>query len=70
MPKSDYIIPIIKGGGKNGVKAYANLRTKQVVKTGSWNSTPNCLVSEYCPKVVSESYGETWERIFGRRNNG
>ena len=68
MPKSDYIIPIIKGGGKHGVKAYANLRTKQVVKTGSWDSTPNCLVSEYCPKVMSDAYRETWDRVFGRHN--
>lgn len=70
MPKQDYIIPIIKGGGKSGVKAFVNLRTEQVVKTGSWRETPNCLVSEYCQRPVGDSYGETWDRVYGRKQNG
>jgi len=68
MPKADYIIPVLKGSDKRNVKAFVNLRTKQCVKTGSWDSTPNVLVSEYCPKSVKETYGETWDRVFGRHN--
>jgi len=71
MPKQDYIIPIIKGGGPSGVKSFANLKTGQVVRTGSWDKTPNCLVSEYCPKVAGEdaiiAYNKTWDRVFGRQ---
>jgi hypothetical protein len=68
MPKSDYIIPVLKGSDKRNVKAFVNLRTKQCIKTGSWDRTPNELVSEYCPKPASESYRESWDRVFGRRN--